>query len=108
MPWKLALRLGEWYGLDFEPRVTWPNIYAVCLLDVPAVPEGALYEQCRPYAVIAMQYTAIEQGEDPKWGWVHLEYSTKQVLGQSLYELLDRGAIKTGQWVYLTVFPNKP
>lgn len=96
----LSLRPGEQIHLmDFIPDQA--PAYAVMLLETPGFP-GIGHEESRGLSVLACgYYPTIEgkSGDQPRWGWVHLDAESKDMVGQALLKL----NAQPGKWFYMLI-----
>ena len=92
----LALRTGEqrlYSPIPFEG-----TCYAVMLLNTPPLP-GDKHPESDPMTVIcAARYTTISH-DALDWGWIHLDFDTKQIIGEDMVD----SNFMPGQWYYMII-----
>lgn len=113
----LALRAGEYLGYWPMELVTrhwllerFPGsfVYLVSLLETPKLPDTK-HDTVWPLGVACLGWYPVDTPEfgDAAWGWLHLESTTKEVIGNDLVE----GGIAPGQWYYMVLsmvpFPDE-
>ncbi len=95
----LAMRPGEQLHFSEGPY-DYGETYAVMLLETPKFP-GVGHIESKPLSVIcAIQHSVIvgDSGEY-KWGWVHLEPNTKEIIGAGL----TRFNADTNKWYCMLI-----
>ena len=96
----LALRPGEIVHLA-ETMIDQSGSYAVMLHETPALP-GKQHIESLNLTVLCAGWYSTEygaSGNEKRWGWVHLEADTKEMIGNALQSI---DAIP-GQWYYLYI-----
>lgn len=94
----LAFRPGEqrvYAELPFDQD----GCYAVMLLETPPLPMGFRHAESLCYTVLcAGQYSTVHH-ELKSWGWVYLDFDTKEIIGTDMMEY----AFEPGRWYYMIV-----
>lgn len=75
--------------------------YAVMLLETPQFPGKQHVESQNMTVLCAAKYDTShgESGDEPRWGWVHMEAATKEDIGR----MLSRNGATTGKWYCLYI-----
>lgn len=93
----LALRPNE--QRLYSPTPFEGECYAVMLLETPSPPGAQHPETLNMTVLCAGQYkTLVHDVLD--WGWIHLNFDTKEVIGN---DMVEENFIP-GQWYYMIVF----
>lgn len=93
----LAIRSREdrTYSISVGRKV--PNLYRVAAIAVPDLPD--LNEKSLPFVVCCLQYARWDHSAKPSWGWVHLDYDTKQLIAEDLAAL----NVGINEWRYMVI-----
>jgi len=104
----LALRPGEYRAYwpvadgptakELRERFRTDDVYMVALLDTPPIPTPQ-HEGSVPLGVCCLGWYPTFHDDDPAWGWLHLEYSSKELIGRDLEE----AGAKPGEWQHMTL-----
>jgi hypothetical protein len=98
---RLSLRPGETIQLfeSMPKQAEAHQVYMVALIETPPF-AGPSHAECNSYVVIcAKEYEALTGGDTNLWGWVQMDYSTKDEIGEYMLE----NDANDGQWYYLVV-----
>ena len=96
----LALRPGESIRFYEDAPEKYRYLYIVCLCSVPEFPDD-VYKTCRGFAVCCARWQRWAMDKEPTFGWVHLDQSTKEAIGEDLEQM----NVDTDRWYYMTVSP---
>ena len=88
----LAMRPGEMLHFSKIPYDQKP-CFIVMLLETPPFP-GESHSESKSLSVICAIQHGVTGSEEAVWGWVHMEQSTKEVVGAGL----ERFGAQPNQW----------
>jgi hypothetical protein len=95
----LAMRPGEMFHLSERPYDQ-AGCYAVMLHETPLFPGSEHHPESKNFTVLCAGWYNTEEGElgeERAWGWVHLEASTKEIIGNGLENI----HAVPGKWYYM-------
>ena len=93
----LAMRPGEFLHFSKTPYDQKPY-YLVMLLETPPFP-GISHPESKSLSVICAIQHGVTGSEEAIWGWVHLEQSTKEVIGAGL----ERFGAQSNKWYCMLI-----